>query len=747
MMHNRTTLAAVVATLVLSSGCGGEQDKKKGVFLDGPVSGLSYETESLSGVTDSDGSFEYREGETIVFSLGDIAFHQVDAAETVTPMELAGTDDPFDSGVLNVVRLLQTLDSDSDPSNGIEIPEQVREKVRLPVFDLVADFSSIDGVLGSIVSRAYEVERPIVSAQAATDHFIDTLTKASGSESEVVTLDQTYYVREGDLEYQDHFISFSNDSYSTNLPRLAASGPVTLINGVYKLDSSGETLFLSKKDAGNHSRFCLARRPLDPDHCGTGSRLFRLFEAQSEAVAFNPVDANLQIGAAEQLIEKPEESNPPQPEPAVTMPEPELQPEAELRPEAELQPEAELRPEPELQPEAELQPEPELQPEEVQQPAPVVTENANGHVLTPEDLFEYCVGDVDDTDGDGYGWENQKTCLIVNAVSGEATKPETTETDGVLTPEDLFPVCTGYVPDDDGDGYGWQNNITCLIDPDATDSAAEESVVVAPDPDSELTPVPIGLDQVTDLIIVTGQSNAAGLLTTFDETLDAVDEKVFAFTDEGWQVADLHQFWDEGIPGNYSHQLIDRTPYNNVLFQIGKAVSAKSPRVIGLVLLTAPGEGISHWDYNSNFYNRMRDHALAALNALPNKSTFDAVIWLQGETDWLYEGTADSGATGFESFDSDFYRNYYPNKLNQLIGNLRSEGWYGPDGRFICAETKKAGLNPHLMALNNDADPKTGCAAAADLPSRDTDPYGNHFSAQSLRILGARIADIYLAMP
>ena len=121
------------------------------------------------------------------------------------------------------------------------------------------------------------------------------------------------------------------------------------------------------------------------------------------------------------------------------------------------------------------------------------------------------------------------------------------------------------------------------------------------------------------------------------------------------------------------------------------------------------------------------------------------MIWMQGETDWLAEGSADGGATGFVSTDSDFYRNYYPNKLRQLISNLRSEVWFGHSAQFICGETKRAQLNPHLMALNDDGDNRTSCAAASDLPTRASDEFNIHFSSEGLRTLGSRMAELYLS--
>jgi hypothetical protein len=286
----------------------------------------------------------------------------------------------------------------------------------------------------------------------------------------------------------------------------------------------------------------------------------------------------------------------------------------------------------------------------------------------------------------------------------------------------------------------------------ATDVAASDDLLKltvkdALDTDASVEQSGHGIDSITDLLFLTGQSNAASLVTRFDAELDAPDSRVFAYTDQGWRVADLHQFWDEGIPGNFSADDPTRDPYNNIIFQVGKALATVADRRVGIVMLTAPGEGISHWDYDGEFYSRMREHALAALNAVPHKSSFDALVWMQGETDWLLEGTADPDLKGsFESYQSDAYVHYYPRKLTELIANLRSDPWFGDKARFICTETVKAAVNPHLMWLNNDDDALTGCAAASDLAARDNDPHGNHFSAESLRVLGKRIAEVYLEL-
>ena len=111
--------------LTVVSGCGGGSDDADSVltgrFLDSAVAGLSYRTETRSGTTNTSGEFTYLAGETVVFGLGDLEFPAITAAQILTPLELAGVTDINNTGVVNMARLLQSLDQDCDPSNGITI--------------------------------------------------------------------------------------------------------------------------------------------------------------------------------------------------------------------------------------------------------------------------------------------------------------------------------------------------------------------------------------------------------------------------------------------------------------------------------------------------------------------------------------------------------------------------------------------------------------------------------------------------
>jgi len=231
-----------------------------------------------------------------------------------------------------------------------------------------------------------------------------------------------------------------------------------------------------------------------------------------------------------------------------------------------------------------------------------------------------------------------------------------------------------------------------------------------------------GAAAITDVVLVTGQSNALGADTSYDASIDVPHPRAFAFTEEGWRVADLNQVWDLGWhPRNFP----DTDPSNNFGFHFARKVAERRPeRVVGFILVTAPGEGISSWDYESGLYVKIRNRVVIALNELPSKSTIDGILWHQGETDWA---------------DTD----YYTSKLNDVIRNFRGESWFGDGRPFICGETVEAPVNNRLMALNTDGDSWTGCVTSDGLP---TFLDGLHFSAEGLRIIGTRYATQYLQM-
>ena len=164
-----------------------------GYYYDSLVSGLTYESRGADGVTytgvtgeeDDPGRFTYAEGDTVSFSLGDVSLGETIAKERVTPFDVAGIEEeaiggcevdgalPADTDafrkVVNLAILLQTLDTDGDDTNGIDIGAEVAalfEGANLDIDQPGARFQEDTG-LQTLVDDAFSGDRTLVEIEDA----------------------------------------------------------------------------------------------------------------------------------------------------------------------------------------------------------------------------------------------------------------------------------------------------------------------------------------------------------------------------------------------------------------------------------------------------------------------------------------------------------------------------------------------------------------------------------------------------
>src|SRR5262245_58756074 len=87
----RFTPALIALAAILICGCSTHlNDHLYGRFEAGTVTGLRYTTPSGTGLTGTDGTFRYRAGETVTFSIGGITLGSAPGANTVSLFTLAG---------------------------------------------------------------------------------------------------------------------------------------------------------------------------------------------------------------------------------------------------------------------------------------------------------------------------------------------------------------------------------------------------------------------------------------------------------------------------------------------------------------------------------------------------------------------------------------------------------------------------------------------------------------------------------
>jgi uncharacterized protein (TIGR02145 family) len=151
MKLNKLKAGALLCSILLLAGCGGgggssnpsisddsgnsDATTKTGLFIDAPVTGLSYQTSSgLQGVLQQ-GKFTYQVGDQITFKLGDLTLTTQEAAELISVLQ--------DENGTNISAMLIALDEDGNPENGIVIKEETvnlfRQNVSFVSSEIAAD--------------------------------------------------------------------------------------------------------------------------------------------------------------------------------------------------------------------------------------------------------------------------------------------------------------------------------------------------------------------------------------------------------------------------------------------------------------------------------------------------------------------------------------------------------------------------------------------------------------------------------
>jgi hypothetical protein len=159
-----------------------------GSLVDAPVEGVRYESGPLNGITGSSGEYHYEVGNTIRFYIGDIALGQaVQGKAVITPLDLVAGGSADTVAVINIARLLQSLDS--NPGDGvITIPATVRaaavrsNAVLSPAIEYLdfadeAAFINAASQLVAVLTLDYPFTAVLVDADQARAHMVRSLQR------------------------------------------------------------------------------------------------------------------------------------------------------------------------------------------------------------------------------------------------------------------------------------------------------------------------------------------------------------------------------------------------------------------------------------------------------------------------------------------------------------------------------------------------------------------------------------------
>lgn len=159
-----------------NTGAGGD-GYERGRFVDATVSGLAYQTvaSGLAGFTDDGGRFAYAAGESVTFSVANALIGTTIGDAVVTPVDLAPGNN---TRILNIARLLQSLDADQDLDNGIDLAAAVREATvsAIDFSQPTESFGNQPGVQDLLATAGGS--RTLVSPEAAEAHLRDSMVEA-----------------------------------------------------------------------------------------------------------------------------------------------------------------------------------------------------------------------------------------------------------------------------------------------------------------------------------------------------------------------------------------------------------------------------------------------------------------------------------------------------------------------------------------------------------------------------------------
>ena len=173
--------SSLLIAMTMLSGCGGSDGENNnttsqvitGRYLDANVQGLNYSTATQSGTTNANGEFEYEAGENVVFSLYGQELSTVPGYPVITPLDNI-SDTLHADYAINLMRFMQTLDTDGVSGNGITLPDTASGVMNVNFNQSMVSFESDSNVL-SFISQNTNVSALSVTASDAVTHFQSTI--------------------------------------------------------------------------------------------------------------------------------------------------------------------------------------------------------------------------------------------------------------------------------------------------------------------------------------------------------------------------------------------------------------------------------------------------------------------------------------------------------------------------------------------------------------------------------------------
>jgi len=289
MNKNMLVLSAATAALLALSGCGSSSSSDNqtattgvGYYVDNAVVGVDYVCGDQKGKTGAGGAFTFEKGEKCSFTLAGIPLKTVPADNLVDGEKVVENN-------VTVAQLLQSIDSDGNLSNGIQITDAVVKAIKDALDgstsatkeNVLKDKSALETVVSAVGQKVEGVSGSVKPVQEVEQHLEQTQTDVTKG----LLAGKTFYVVH--ISNTEHFID--KVSFNKNVTEVTGTG---LINDTGtetdELTVSGDQLiWLSDSSytviVGQHPQYIVAA-DFNVDNSSDGQSY--LFSSKSEAEAF-----------------------------------------------------------------------------------------------------------------------------------------------------------------------------------------------------------------------------------------------------------------------------------------------------------------------------------------------------------------------------------------------------------------------------------------------------------------------------
>ncbi|WP_201353332.1 hypothetical protein [Hydrogenimonas urashimensis] len=189
-------------------GSGGSSVVGTAYLVDSPVKGVAYNCGSQHGITDEEGAFRFEVGKGCTFTLGNIRLRTLEETQLSDGALIIESD-------MRVDALLQSLDADADPTNGIEIKEEVVSALKEQgILKVPETENELTDVVEKVAKRVPSLDITPVSFAKAAAHLKESYAKYADSG-----------VRNLKLTDEDAFNQIASGPVLYSIPVLASEIP------------------------------------------------------------------------------------------------------------------------------------------------------------------------------------------------------------------------------------------------------------------------------------------------------------------------------------------------------------------------------------------------------------------------------------------------------------------------------------------------------------------------------------------